>query len=64
MVCELIQYEQPFVVSRAASLFYLIPPATALIAWPVFGEQFGLLPLLGMALTVFGVALARGEGES
>jgi len=51
-------------VSHLASLFYLIPPVTALIAWPVFGERFGLLPLLGMALAVFGVALARGRGES
>ena len=27
--------------SRVASLFFLVPPTTALIAWPVFGETFG-----------------------
>ena len=27
--------------SRVASLFFLVPPTTALIAWPVFGELWG-----------------------
>jgi drug/metabolite transporter (DMT)-like permease len=44
--------------SRVASLFFLVPPCTALIAWPLFGETLGPLALLGMALTVAGVALA------
>ena len=44
--------------SRVASLFFLVPPTTALIAWPVFGETLGPVELLGMALTVGGVALA------
>jgi drug/metabolite transporter (DMT)-like permease len=45
--------------SRVASLFFLVPPTTALIAWPLFGEQLGPLELLGMALTVAGVALVN-----
>jgi drug/metabolite transporter (DMT)-like permease len=42
-----------------ASLFYLVPPCTALVAWLLFGEAFTGLALVGMALTVGGVYLAR-----
>ncbi len=42
-----------------ASLFYLTPPTTALIAWAMFGETLTGLALVGMGLTVFGVWLAR-----
>lgn len=42
-----------------ASLFYLVPPCTALVAWLLFDEAFTGLALLGMALTVWGVYLAR-----
>ncbi len=45
--------------SRVASLFFLVPPVTALVAWPLFGERLGPLELAGMALTVTGVALAN-----
>ena len=44
---------------NVASLFYLTPPTTALIAWAMFGETLTGLALAGMALTVFGVWLAR-----
>ena len=44
---------------NVASLFYLTPPTTALIAWAAFGETLTGLALLGMGLTVFGVWLAR-----
>ena len=44
---------------NVASLFYLVPPATALIAWALFGETLTGLALLGMVLTVLGVWLAR-----
>jgi drug/metabolite transporter (DMT)-like permease len=44
---------------NVASLFYLTPPATALIAWALFGETLTGLALLGMGLTVLGVWLAR-----
>lgn len=42
-----------------ASLFYLVPPFTALFAWILFGETFAEVALLGMAFTVLGVYLAR-----
>jgi drug/metabolite transporter (DMT)-like permease len=44
--------------SRVSGLFFLVPPCTALIAWPLFGETLGPMALLGMALTVAGVAMA------
>lgn len=44
---------------NVASLFYLVPPCTAVFAWLLFGETFSGLALLGMALTVAGVYLAR-----
>jgi drug/metabolite transporter (DMT)-like permease len=47
--------------SRVSSLFFLVPPVTALVAWMVFGETFGPLALAGMALTVIGVALVNLE---
>jgi drug/metabolite transporter (DMT)-like permease len=42
-----------------ASLFYLVPPCTAVFAWLLFGETFAGIALLGMVLTVWGVYLAR-----
>jgi hypothetical protein len=42
-----------------ASLFYLVPPCTAVVAWALFGESFSQLALGGMALVVAGVYLAR-----
>jgi len=42
-----------------ASLFYLVPPCTTLVAWLLFGEVFSGLALVGMAITVWGVYLAR-----
>lgn len=48
---------------NVASLFYLTPPSTALIAWLVFGETLTGLALAGMVLAVGGVYLARaGRG--
>jgi drug/metabolite transporter (DMT)-like permease len=43
--------------TRVASLFYLVPPVTALQAWLLFGEPFGLVAALGMACVAVGVAL-------
>lgn len=45
--------------AKVASLFYMVPPCTALIAWPLFGETLGPVALAGMALTVVGVALVN-----
>lgn len=44
---------------NVASLFYLTPPTTALIAWAMFGETLSALALAGMAIAVAGVWLAR-----
>src|SRR5574343_48324 len=44
---------------NVASLFYLVPPVTALIAWGLFGETLSLLSLIGLCVAVVGVALVR-----
>jgi len=44
---------------NVASLFYLTPVVTALMAWGLFGETLGPTALAGMGLAVGGVALAR-----
>lgn len=46
---------------NVASLFYLVPPCTALFAWVLFGETFSLVAVAGMGLAVLGVYLARGK---
>ena len=45
--------------SEVASLFYLVPPCTALIAYFMFGETLGPFALLGMGIAVVGVALVN-----
>jgi len=40
-----------------ASMFYLVPPATAVEAWLLFGETLSGSALAGMALAIAGVAL-------
>ena len=45
-------------MSKVASLFYLVPAVTALIAWALFGEELSAVQIGGMALATFGVALA------
>jgi drug/metabolite transporter (DMT)-like permease len=43
--------------TRVTSLFYLVPPCTALMAWVLFGEQMSPMALAGLVLTALGVAL-------
>jgi drug/metabolite transporter (DMT)-like permease len=43
--------------SGVASLFYLVPPATAVEALLLFGERLAALSLAGLAVAVVGVAL-------
>ena len=43
--------------TRVASLMYLVPPCTALLAWWLFGEPLTGLVLAGLAVTAVGVAL-------
>lgn len=45
-------------VSRVATLFYLVPAVTAVIAWYLFDETLTLFQICGMVLTCAGVALA------
>lgn len=50
---------------RVASLFFLVPPGAALVAWLVLGETLGLTALFGMAVATVGVALVvrRASGR-
>lgn len=43
--------------ARVASLFYLVPPVTALMAWALFAERLSPTALAGMVVAVIGVAL-------
>jgi drug/metabolite transporter (DMT)-like permease len=43
--------------TSVTSLLYLVPPATALMAWVLFDEPITLLTIAGMALTALGVSL-------
>ncbi len=44
---------------NVASLFYLTPVVTAVIAWGIFGETLSGIALAGMAVAVAGVWMAR-----
>ena len=43
--------------TQVTSLLYLVPPCTALLAWALFGESFTATMLLGLVITVAGVAM-------
>lgn len=43
--------------SRVASLFYLVPPVTALQAWWLFDERLPLLGIAGMVIALAGVLM-------
>ena len=45
-------------VAKSASLIYLVPAASVLEAWVLFGEQLTPLQIGGIAVTIAGVALA------
>jgi drug/metabolite transporter (DMT)-like permease len=45
-------------VSKVASLFYLVPAVTAIMAWLLLGETLSLLQIFGMGVACLGVALA------
>jgi drug/metabolite transporter (DMT)-like permease len=44
---------------KVASLFYLVPPCTALLAWALFGEPLTWGLLVGLGLAAAGVALVQ-----
>ena len=56
MLNWLIQHGE---VSNVASLFYLVPPVTALVAWMIFRDTLSGMALTGMGLAALGVWLAR-----
>ena len=45
-------------VARVASLFYLVPPVVAVLAFVLFGEQLTVWQGVGMAVAAAGVAVA------
>ena len=45
--------------TATASLFFLVPPVTSLMAWLLFDEPFGLVALCGFLLTAAGVTLVQ-----
>jgi drug/metabolite transporter (DMT)-like permease len=47
--------------TRVASLFYLVPPTTALMAWPLFGETYSLVSAAGMGLAMLAVWLVTSK---
>ena len=48
-------------LAGVASMFYLVPPVVAVLAFALFGEQLSALQMLGMAVAATGVAVA-GRG--
>lgn len=44
---------------KVASLFYLVPPCTALMAWALFGEPLSWGLLVGLTLAAVGVSLVQ-----
>lgn len=47
--------------TAVASLFYLVPPCTAVMAWLLFDEPITALTIAGIALTALGVGLVVRE---
>lgn len=46
-------------VARVSALFFLVPPLSALFAWPMLGEAMPPLGWAGFALAALGIALVR-----
>lgn len=49
--------------ARVASMFYLVPPTTALMGYFLFGETLSLNTVFGMVLAALGVALVNKANE-
>ena len=43
--------------AKVSSLFFRVPPCTAVVAWFLFGERVSALSLVGIGVTALGVAL-------
>lgn len=50
--------------TRVASLFYLGPPVTMLMAWLAFGDRIHLTDILGMMVVVVGILITQIQAES
>ncbi len=50
-------------VTRVSSLIYLTPPTTAVWALVMFGQPIGASALVGLAVCLAGVLLARSGGD-
>ncbi len=51
--------------AATTSLFFLVPPASAIMAWMAFGEELGPLGLVGLGITTAGVWLVnRRAGDT
>ena len=48
--------------AEVASLFFLVPPTTAVLGWLMFDERLAPLALAGMALVVVAVAMVTWKG--
>lgn len=50
--------------TRVTSMFYLMTPSTAVMGWFLFGETFGLLGTIGLAVAVSGFWLVFRRAKS
>jgi drug/metabolite transporter (DMT)-like permease len=50
--------------TSVASLMYLVPPSTALLAWLLFNETITVITLAGTGLSVLGVALVVRQAKT
>lgn len=48
-------------MAKVASLFYLVPACTAVMAWFLFGEELSPVQILGMVIATIGVGLATAH---
>ena len=48
-------------MAKVASLFYLVPACTAVMAWVLFGEELSPLQMLGMVIATVGVGMATAQ---
>ncbi|WP_245881158.1 DMT family transporter [Thalassospira marina] len=47
--------------TRVASMFYLVPPTAAFLAWLLFDEHIGFIGLAGFGVAALGVALVMAK---
>ena len=60
-ICLLFLLIRRGAATRVASLMYLTPTVTALMAWAAFDEPLTLTMLAGMAISAFAVAWTQGK---